>query len=188
MAVLLSVVAIAVMATLYLAGKRLSRPVPPRDDLDWLPAVLHDAELVWSEKSFRSEGPMPIAVRIDRAYRSPREGLVLIEFKHREKRRAYLSDVVELSAQRHVLQLAGHVVSRRGFVVVILPGGTRSRALAVDLEDEHQVVQRALGLVNLMERRASPRGATHPALCESCGHRDACPRTGFSPRVARAYR
>lgn len=74
----LSIVAIAVMATQYLAGKRLSRPVPPCDDLDWLPAVLDDAELVWSEKSFRSEGPIPIAVRIDRAYRSSREGLVLV--------------------------------------------------------------------------------------------------------------
>jgi CRISPR-associated exonuclease Cas4 len=184
----LSVVAIAVMAMLYLAGKRLSQPVAPRDDLDWLPAVLHDAELVWSEKSFRSEGPMPIAVRIDRAYRSPREGLVLIEFKHREKRRAYLSDVVELSAQRYVLQLAGHVVSRRGFVVVILPDGRRGQALAVDLHDERQVLQGVSRLVELMERRAPPRGATHPACCESCGHWEACPRTGSGPRVARAYR
>jgi CRISPR/Cas system-associated exonuclease Cas4 (RecB family) len=179
----LSVVAIVVMATLYMAGRRLSRRVPPRDDLDWLPVVLHDAELVWSEKSFRSDGVMPIAVRIDRAYRSPREGLVLIEFKRREKRRAYLSDVVELSTQRYVLQLAGHVVSRRGFVVVILPGGTRSQALAVDLQNDRQVLQRVARLVELMERRASPRGAAQPAFCESCGHRDECSWTGSSPRV-----
>lgn len=67
----------------------------------------------------------------------------LVEFKHRDKRRAYLSDVVELSAQRHVLQLAGHVVSRRGFVVVILPNGTRSQSLAVHLEEEGQVLARS---------------------------------------------
>ena len=131
---------------------------------------------------------MPIAVRIDRAYRSPREGLVLIEFKHREKRRAYLADVVELSAQRYVLQLAGHVVSRRGFVVVILPDGTRTQALAVDLEDERQVLQRVSRLIELVERRASPHAASQFALCESCGHRGVCPRAASRPRFARVYR
>ena len=147
-----------------------------RRELDWLPTDLRDAELVWSEKSFQSEGPMPIAVRIDRAYRSPRAGLVLIEFKRREKRRAYPSDVVELSAQRFVLRQAGHVVSRRGFVVVILPDGTRSQALAVDLQDERQVLQRVSRLVELTERRVSPRGAIRPAVCRNCGHRNGCPQ------------
>lgn len=179
----LAVVAIFVMATMYLAAKRLSRPGPPRDDLDWLPAALHDAELVWSEKSFRSEGPMAFAMRIDRAYRLPHEGLVLVEFKHREKRRAYLSDVVELSAQRYVLRQAGHVVSRRGYVVVIFPDRTSSAALPVDLEDEQLVERRASRLVALREGRASPGVAAHRTLCDSCRHRSACRHGAHEPQM-----
>lgn len=169
----LSVVTTIVVAALCLLGRRLWSD-RRRSHLDWLPPELLDAKLVWSEKAFRSEGPVPIAARIDRVYRSPREGLVLIEFKHREKRRAYLSDVVELSAQRYVMRQAGHIVSRRGYVVVIFPDRTRSVALSVDLEDEQQVERRAFRLVAQREGRATPGVAAHRALCDSCGHRIAC--------------
>ena len=147
-----------------------------RRDLDWLPTELHGAELVWSEKTFRSKHAVPIVARIDRAYRSTSGELVLIEFKRRGQRRVHPSDLVELSAQRYVLQQASHVVSGRAYVVVILPDGMRCRALPVDLEDERQVESRAARLMTLVERRASPRGAVHPAICGSCGHRNACPR------------
>lgn len=148
-----------------------------RSDLDWLPAELRDAELVWSEKAFRCDEPVPIAVRIDRAYRLPKGALVLIEFKRRTQLRVRLSDVVQLSVQRYVLQHAGHVVSRRAYVVVILPHGTHSRAVPVELEGAQQVERRAARLVNLRARRVSPSGPMHSALCGSCGHRAACPRT-----------
>jgi CRISPR-associated exonuclease Cas4 len=143
-------------------------------DRDWLPAELRDAELLWSEKAFRSGGPVPIAVRIDRAYRSALGDLVLIEFKRRARRRVHLSDVVELSAQRYALQHVGHVVSRRAYVVVVLPDGAFGRALPVDLEDAAETELRVARLVALIERRRSARGASHPAVCASCGHRGSC--------------
>ena len=167
--------AVLVVVVLCLTGGRWLWPCLPQSDLDWLPTDLHDAELVWSERAFRSKGPVPIAVRIDRAYRSRSGDLILIEFKRRGQRRVHPSDLVELSAQRYVLQQASHVVSRRAYVVVILPDGMRCRALPVDLEDERQFESRAARLMTLVELRASPRGAVHPAICGSCGHRNACP-------------
>jgi CRISPR-associated exonuclease Cas4 len=143
-------------------------------DQDWLPAELRDAELLWSERAFRSDGPVPIAVRIDRAYRAAGGDLVLIEFKRRARCRVHLSDVVELSAQRYALQHVGHVVSRHAYVVVVLPDGTFGRSLPVDLEDAARIELRAARLVALIERRRSPRGASHPAVCASCGHRGSC--------------
>ncbi len=176
---LLTIVAIVAGGAAWLLCKAWRSPSRHRGDLDWLPTELHDAKLVWSEKTFRSDEPLRVAVRIDRAYRAPGGEVFLIEFKRRTQRRIQLADVVELSVQRYVLRLAGHVVNRRAYVVIILPDGTRSRAMSVDLEDTQQVERRAARVVGLLERRLSPSGPMHPAVCTSCGHRNACPR---SPR------
>lgn len=173
---LLTIVAIVAGGAAWLLCKAWRSLSHHRGDLDWLPTVLHDAKLVWSEKTFRSDEPLRLAVRIDRAYRAPDGELFLIEFKRRARRRIQLADVVELSVQRYVLRLAGLVVNRRAYVVVILPDGTRSRAMSVDLEDAQQVERRAARVVGLLERRSSPSGPMHTAVCTSCGHRDACPR------------
>lgn len=146
-------------------------------DLDWLPAELHEAKLVWSEKAFRCHQPVRLAVRIDRAYRLPDGELILIEFKRRTQRRIQPSDVVELSVQRYALEQAGHVVSPRAYVVVVLPEGTRSRAVPVELEGAQQVERRASRLVALREKRIIPNGPVHPAACAGCGHRCACPHS-----------
>lgn len=143
-----------------------------RGDLEWLPTELHQARLVWSEKAFRCERPVPMAMRIDRAYMSPSGELVLIEFKRRALRRVHLRDIVELSVQCHVLQQAGHVVSERAYVVVILPDGACNCALPVDLEDANQVQVRAARLVALQGGLASPRGPVSTVVCADCGHRD----------------
>ncbi len=143
-------------------------------DFDWLPSELRDAELVWSEKLLESSGPVHLVARIDRAYRKPDGELVLVEFKRRAGRHLRLSDVVELSVQRYVLQKCGQTVSARGYVVVIFPDGTRCRAIPAELEDWLQVRRRADRLVALREEGASPHGPAHPAVCESCGHRDVC--------------
>ena len=166
------VLAVAALCLLWFRSVSRRRQV---GDHDWLPTELRGAELRWSEKVFRAEGPVPISARIDRAYRSSGGGLVLVEFKRRAQRRVHLSDVVELSAQRYAIQRAGQVVNRRAYVVVILPDGTRTSALPVDLEDEAQVELRATTLVALIALRRAPRGARHGALCASCGHRGGCP-------------
>jgi hypothetical protein len=176
----LTIVAVAAAAAwlLYKAWRRRSRH---RSDLDWLPAELCDAELVWSEKAFRCHDPARVAVRIDRAYRAPDGELFLIEFKRRPVRRVYRSDIVELSVQRHVLEEAGHVVSRRAYVAVILPNGLISRALAVQLEDAELVRRRITRLIALVETRAYPHAPTNPAVCAGCGHSVSCPRSRKRP-------
>ena len=101
---------------------------------------------------------------------------MLVEFKRRSQRRVYQSDVVELSAQRYALQHSGQVVKRRAYVVVVLPDGVRTPALAVDLEDPMNVEHRVTDLIALIESHRSPLGARHAAVCASCEHQDICPR------------
>lgn len=170
---------VPVAAAAWLLCKAWRSRSPRRSDLDWLPTELHDAKLVWSEQEFRCHRPVRVAVRIDRAYRAPAGELVLIEFKCRAQRRIQLSDVVELSVQRHVLLQAGHLVSRRAYVVVVLPDGARSRAAPVELLDAEQVLRHADRLVALRERRAYPSGPLSPTICANCGHRDVCPRPRY---------
>ena len=80
---LLTIVAIVAGGAAWLLCKAWRSPSRHRGDLDWLPTELHDAKLVWSEKTFRCHEPPRIAVRIDRAYRAPDGELFLIEFKRR---------------------------------------------------------------------------------------------------------
>lgn len=145
--------------------------------LAWLPSELRDARLVWSEKSFYSQGPVPLSVRIDRAYKLTGGDLVLVEFKRRAQRRVFMSDVVELSAQRYVLQRAGHFVSRRAYVVVVLPSGTCCPSVPVTLEEAPQLEHRVACLVSLLENRTLPMGPSLPGVCAECGHRGVCQQT-----------
>ncbi len=144
-------------------------------DQEWMPVGLAEAELVWSEKSFECESPVPMAVRIDRAYRTDDRQLTLVEFKRRAVLRAYQSDVVELSVQRYVMQRAGHSVSRLGYVAVVSSRDGRVDALPVRLEDAKVVERRIVRLLALLEGRPSPRRAAQPSLCGRCGHAEVCP-------------
>lgn len=83
------------------------------------PAELHDARLVYSERLFRTEGAVPISARVDRVYRLRSGQLVLLELKTRSSDRVYLSDVIELSAQRVALHgQTGEPVAEHAWVVV----------------------------------------------------------------------
>ena len=85
----------------------------------WLPKELGDASLAYVERTFRSGGSRPIVARVDRAYRSPRRVITLVELKTRAEDRVYPSDVIELSAQRLALSAeTGEAVAPVAFVVV----------------------------------------------------------------------
>jgi hypothetical protein len=73
--------AIALGLLLHLR-RRQSRGVEHRSR----PAALRDAELIHIEKTFRITGPVPIAAKLDRAYRlsSPPDGLGGWPFKSRQ--------------------------------------------------------------------------------------------------------
>ena len=87
--------------------KRQARGVERRSR----PAALRDAELVHIEKTFRATSPVPIAGKLDRAYRLPSGQLVLVELKTRWNGAPNFSDVIQLSAQRVALS-GGHRTDR----------------------------------------------------------------------------
>ncbi|WP_140636953.1 PD-(D/E)XK nuclease family protein [Methylibium rhizosphaerae] len=172
---LLCALALFTVAVLWAVRVGARRFRGRRVDHEWLPANLHTAKLLWSEKLFRCGQPVPLVVRIDRAYQGCDGELTLIEFKRRAVCRVHLSDVVELSAQRYVLQTAGHRVSGRAYVVVVLSGGGCPRAIPVELEDPQRIEQRVARLLALREQRIRPNGAVHFAVCRGCGHQEVCP-------------
>jgi len=83
----------------------------------WLPRELQHAQLAFAEKSFRMWQPIRLIARADRGYRLKGE-LHLTEFKTRAHAVPYSSDVIELSAQRLVIEKAtGEWVSEIGYVL-----------------------------------------------------------------------
>ena len=100
--------------------------------------------------------------------------LVLVEFKRRTAARAFDSDVVELSVQRHVLRECGLQVSSHAFVVVFPGDGSRATAIGVELEHASAVELRIDQLLDAHARRVPPRLAESARVCRGCGHRDVC--------------
>lgn len=70
----------------------------------WLPMELRDAALVYTERVFRARPPVPIAAKLDRGYRNADGVIILVERKTRRLSCSYLSDIIELSAQRVAVQ------------------------------------------------------------------------------------
>lgn len=140
---------------------------------DWLPKHLEDDALVYVERTFRSrEHPLMVA-RVDRAYRSRRGQITLVELKTRAQVRAYLSDVVELSAQRHALSSeTGEQVAPVAFVVVE-SNGVRT-PLPVSLLSRDVVQALARRREQLLNGLRTPRFPSHPRLCAGCAYRARC--------------
>lgn len=109
--------ALLIATTLWLVT-RIWRNGQGKDGLV-LPRELRRAELVYSEALFRVEVPEPISARVDRSYQRRDGMLVLLELKTRRHARVYLSDVIELSAQRVAQSGAlGQPVSAHAYVLI----------------------------------------------------------------------
>jgi len=89
------------------------------EERSWRPQELRDTEVVYAERVFRASRPVSIIAKLDRGYRY-RNGLItLVELKTRRVDRVYLSDVIELSAQRIALQAqTREPVAPHGYVLV----------------------------------------------------------------------
>ena len=95
----------------------------------WLPKELQHAQLALAEKTFRTWQPIGLIARADRGYRLNGE-LHLAEFKTRTHAVAYSSDVIELSAQRLVIEKStGERVSEIGYVLAQDLSGKRRSVL-----------------------------------------------------------
>ena len=88
-----------------------------------MPRELRASRLAYAEQLFRSSGPVSVSARVDRAYRDQAGVVTLVEMKTRKADRAYLSDVIELSAQRQALHSqTGERVAEIGYVFVKVAG------------------------------------------------------------------
>jgi CRISPR-associated exonuclease Cas4 len=154
--------------------KRQARGVERRSR----PAALRDAELVHVEKTFKTTSPVPIAAKLDRAYRLPSGQLVLVELKTRWNGGPNLSDVIQLSAQRVALSAAtGQTVANEAFVLIARPRRSPV-AHRVDLLSVDQVVALVRRREAILANRISPRYTAEAGHCQSCAFRSQCDGAG----------
>ncbi len=140
------------------------------------PVALLDAELLYIEKLFRVFRPVHLVAKLDRAYRTPSGIVVLVEFKSRWIHRPFLSDVIQLSAQR--IAVAGQTrqaVAPYGYVVVKTP----SRAALytthrVQLMSEEVVAALVRRRQDILANRVEPSYAESKAMCRTCAFRSEC--------------
>ncbi len=140
------------------------------------PAALRDAELVYMEKLFRISTPVELVAKLDRAYRMPSGLLVLVEFKTRWSNQPFLSDVIQLSAQRMaVMGQTGQSVASYGYVMVKAPT-TRAlpTAYRVELLSDDQVVALVRRREAILANRISARRAWSKKACRTCALRQQC--------------
>lgn len=140
---------------------------------EWMPGELKNHRLAYSERTFRSSGDKQVVARVDRAYRG-RNGLVtLVELKTRRTDRPYLSDVIELSAQRIAVEgETGEPVDRIGWVVVE-SGASRTahRVTLMSAQAVWDLASRREALLSGAELASYPRTSE---VCTSCAYRGRC--------------
>lgn len=145
------------------------------------PAELHDARLVYSERLFRTEGAVPISARVDRVYRLRSGQLVLLELKTRSSDRVYLSDVIELSAQRVALHgQTGEPVAEHAWVVVQRgAAGLESfrRVKLMSTDGVHRLLQHRN---DVLAGRVAPMFTRAAGVCCRCQYLNKCERAATS--------
>ncbi len=141
----------------------------------WQPQELRDAKVVYAERAFRTSRPASIIAKLDRGYRY-RNGLItLVELKTRRVDRVYLSDVIELSAQRVALQgQTKEPVAPHGYVLIQQAQRRQKKAHRVQLLTHAQVAELVTRREAILTGVAEARYTQWPALCAHCGFRQQC--------------
>ena len=140
------------------------------------PAALRDAELVYLEKLFRISTPVGLVAKLDRAYRMPSGLLVLVELKTRWINQPFLSDVIQLSAQRMaVMGQTGQSVASYGYVLVKAPA-PRALPIAhrVQLMTDEEIVALIKKREDILAGRVMPRQSHSRNACLTCVFRAQC--------------
>lgn len=142
------------------------------------PRALVRAELVYLEQIFRIREPFQLVAKVDRAYRLPRGTLVLVELKARRQNRLYLSDIIQLSAQRLAIEgQTGEVIEPFAFVSIPRPGrfgGFQSHR--VRLLNAEVLVQIHARRREILAGFEMPSYASSKRACQGCGLRSECDR------------
>jgi CRISPR-associated exonuclease Cas4 len=140
-----------------------------------LPVELRGARLIHEEQLFRSVGLVSITARVDRVYRKASGELVLLELKTRRASRAYLSDVIELSAQRvAVMTQTGEPVAGHAYVLTQAPEGRTTAWLRVELMTPRDVTALALRRQALLAGEITARCVRSPGICRTCAFQREC--------------
>lgn len=140
-----------------------------------LPRELRDARLLYAEQLFAATGRLSISARVDRAYQVPSGVIVLLELKTRELDRSYLSDVIELSAQRAAIALqTGETVSDHAYVAVRRPGSAAPRIHQVRLMSILEVKALAARRERILLDRLAPGYASSAEICRRCAFASGC--------------
>ena len=141
----------------------------------WLPKELRDAELVYSERAFRSGGEVPIVAKCDRAYRVKKGEIVLLELKTRRWNRPYLSDVIELSAQRLAIQMqTEECVAAYGYVLIRKTNAATQSVHRVILLSAEEVMALATRRAAIFKGNTVARYAGAKGLCRKCAFASRC--------------
>ena len=140
-----------------------------------LPRELREAQLLYAEQLFTAIGQPSISARVDRAYRVPSGVVVLLELKTRAIDRPYLSDVIELSAQRAAIALqTGERVSDHAYVAVQRPGSAAPRVHRVRLMSIAEVKALATRRETILLSRLAPDYAGSAEICRRCAFASGC--------------
>ena len=140
----------------------------------WLPRDLQHAQLAFAEKTFRTWRPIRLIARIDRGYRLNGE-VHLAEFKTRPRAVVYSSDVIELSAQRLVVeQSTGQRVNEVGYVLTQVPLGKHRSVHQVHLLQRAEVIAVARRREGILNGRVVSKYTDSERLCRNCSYRAEC--------------
>ncbi len=150
-------------------------------DRSWLPRDLRDAKLVYAERVFRATEPLTLVAKLDRGYRGVDGVITLVELKTRPENRPYLSDVIELSAQRVALEAqTGQRVADHGYVLIQRIRGGPKIPHRVELLSTDQVTAVAKRREAILGEEAIPHFTPFRGLCARCAFRHKCPGHGSS--------
>lgn len=152
-----------------------------------LPIELREARLLYAEQLFTATGRPSISARVDRAYRVASGAVVLLELKTRAIDRPYLSDVIELSAQRAAVVLqTGATVEDHAYVAVRRPGSASSNLYRVQLMPIDEVVALAVRRESIISGRRAPSYAGSAGICSLCAFAPSCEKLIGHGRLGRS--
>lgn len=136
---------------------------------DWMPRELRVSRLAYAEQLFRSSGPASVSAKVDRAYRDQASVVTLVELKTRKAERVYLSDVIELSAQRHALHSqTGEQVSEHGYVLVRVAGRSQGDVHRVRLLADKEIASVVARRKRLLAGTEVPNPPRSVGVCLGC--------------------
>ena len=102
---------------------------------------------------------------------------MLVELKTRAVNRTYLSDVIELSAQRlAMMSQTGEFVADHGYVFTQRLDGSWAGWHRVRLMAQSDVIDLAAKREELIAGKTSPRIRGSQGLCKTCAFRRSCRR------------